>query len=213
MNPNPKPFLSPEWIDPQALEIVRRLQGRGHTAFLVGGCIRDLLCGVVPKDYDIGTTAEPNQVRRIVPGSYVIGRRFRLVLVKRGDHQFEVATFRRESAPEDTAEGEEAPVGDNLFGTPEEDARRRDFTANSLFYDPIKAELIDFCGGKQDIDQRILKMIGDPKVRITEDPIRTLRALRFAHKLHFRLDSDLRAAIQELGPEMFKAIQIGRAHV
>lgn len=193
-----KPFLHPEWIDPQAIDIVRRLQSKGHTSYLVGGCIRDLLCGIVPKDYDIATSAVPNQVKRTVFGSYVIGRRFRLVLVKRGDLQFEVATFRRPGTPEDVPEGsEEAPTGENFFGTPEEDALRRDFTINALFYDPVKDELIDFANAKADIDQRILRMIGDPTERIKEDPIRTLRAIRFAHKLNFAIEPSLRRAIQE----------------
>lgn len=193
-----KPFLHPEWIDPQAIDIVRRLQSKGHTSYLVGGCIRDLLCGIVPKDYDIATSAVPNQVKRIVFGSYVIGRRFRLVLVKRGDLQFEVATFRRPGTLEDLSEGsEDALMGENFFGTPEEDALRRDFTINALFYDPVKDQLIDFAEAKTDIDQRILRMIGDPTERIKEDPIRTLRAIRFAHKLNFAIEPSLRQAIQE----------------
>jgi poly(A) polymerase len=198
MDTEKKPFLHPEWIDPDAIEIVRRLQNKGHQSYLVGGCIRDLLCGTVPKDYDIATSAVPNQVKRLIYGSYVIGRRFRLVLVKRGELQFEVATFRRLGTAEDFVEGEEAPLGDNFFGTPEEDALRRDFTVNALFYDPVKDELIDYSQGKKDVDARILRMIGDPQERIKEDPIRTLRAIRFAHKLHFKIEDNLRKAILEL---------------
>lgn len=206
MNTNQKPFLHPDWIDPDALEIVRRLQSKGHTSYLVGGCIRDLLCGTVPKDYDIATSAVPNQVKRLIYGSYVIGRRFRLVLVKRGEQQYEVATFRRLGTPEDQIEGEEAPVGDNFFGTPEEDALRRDFTVNALFYDPVKAELIDFAKGKEDVDNRILRMIGDPMERIKEDPIRTLRAIRFSHKLHFKIEDSLRKSIMDLSELMSTTI-------
>lgn len=198
METKQKPFLHPEWIDPDAIEIVRRLQNKGHTSYLVGGCIRDLLCGTVPKDYDIATSAVPNQVKRLIYGSYVIGRRFRLVLVKRGELQFEVATFRRPGNEEDFTEGEEAPVGDNFFGTPEEDALRRDFTVNALFYDPVKDELLDYANGKRDVERRILRMIGNPAERIKEDPIRTLRAIRFAHKLHFRIDDELRKSIMDL---------------
>lgn len=190
-----KPHLHASWIDRDAIEIVKRLQSKGHQTFLVGGCVRDLLCSVHPKDYDIATSALPNEIRKLVHGSYVIGRRFRLVLVKRGDQQFEVATFRRSGRPEDFTEGEEAPIGDNFFGTPEEDALRRDFTMNALFYDPIKEELIDFPGGQKDIDNRILRIIGEPSLRIQEDPIRSLRALRLSHKLKFRIDEDLRSAI------------------
>lgn len=196
-----KPSLHASWIDPDAIDVVRRLQSKGHQTYLVGGCVRDLLCNLHPKDYDIATTALPNEVRKHVYGSYVIGKRFRLVLVKRGDQQFEVATFRRASRPEDFAETEDSqeapPSGDNFFGTPEEDALRRDFTINALFYDPIKAELIDYSEGLADIEKRILRMIGDPSTRIQEDPIRSLRALRLAHKLKFRIEENLRSAILE----------------
>lgn len=195
-----KPRLHASWIDPDAIDIIRRLQSKGHVTYLVGGCVRDLLCNLHPKDYDIATTALPNDVRRLVYGSYVIGKRFRLVLVKRGDRQFEVATFRRAGRPEDFAdveEGQPLPSGDNFFGTPEEDALRRDFTINALFYDPIKGELIDYSGGMADIQDRILRMIGEPKERIQEDPIRSLRAIRLAHKLNFRIEETLRSAIME----------------
>ena len=164
-----KPHLHASWIDPDAIEIVERLQRAGFTSYLVGGCVRDLLAGIHPKDYDIATNALPNEVKKKVWGSYVIGRRFRLVLVKRGEQQYEVATFRRSSKPEDFSEGEEQPVGDNFFGTPEEDALRRDFTINALFYDPIKDELIDYAKGLADIESCTLRMIGDPKTRILED--------------------------------------------
>jgi poly(A) polymerase len=211
-----RPQLHASWIDPHAKEIVRVLQKEGFTAYLVGGCVRDLLAGVPPKDFDIATNAEPNQVKRKVWGSYVIGRRFRLVLVKRNDQQYEVATFRRESTaeeldaqnnPEEQTE-ESAPVisGDNFFGTPEQDALRRDFTINALFYDPVKDELIDFAHGMVDVQNRILRMIGDPAKRIAEDPIRSLRAIRFAHKLKFRIDPALRAAIQTHAPDLLKSV-------
>ena len=178
-----KPHLHASWIDPDAVEIVERLQKAGFTTYLVGGCVRDLLVGIHPKDYDIATNALPNEVKRKVWGSYVIGRRFRLVLVKRGEQQFEVATFRRGSKPEDFTEGEDQPVGDNFFGTPEEDALRRDFTINALFYDPIKNELIDYAKAMADIEATTLRMIGDPKTRIIEDPIRSLRAVLFFKQL------------------------------
>ncbi len=200
-----KPSLHASWIDPDAIDVVRRLQSKGHTTYLVGGCVRDLLCNLHPKDYDIATSALPNEVRRLIYGSYVIGKRFRLVLVKRGSQQFEVATFRRASRVEDFEipeggspdETPVAPVGDNFFGTPEEDALRRDFTINSLFYDPVKAELIDYSNGIADIEDRVMRMIGDPDVRIKEDPIRSLRALRLAHKLKFQVEGSLRHAILE----------------
>lgn len=168
--------------------------------------MRDLLVGIHPKDYDIATSALPNDVRRLVPASYVIGKRFRLVLVKRGVDQFEVATFRRSSRPEDFAEGEESPVGDNFFGTPEEDALRRDFTVNALFYDPIRDELIDYANAMADIESQTLRMIGDPSVRVAEDPIRALRAIRLAHKIGFRIEPGLRQAISEQTEAVGKSI-------
>lgn len=209
-----KPKLHASWIDPNAKEIVRVLQREGFISYLVGGCVRDLLVGIHPKDYDIATNAEPNQVKRKIWGSYVIGRRFRLVLVKRGDQQYEVATFRREGTPEDLsanqAEDDELtppPVqGDNFFGTPEQDALRRDFTINALFYDPIKDELIDYAHGLKDIQSHTLRMIGDPSARIIEDPIRSLRAIRLSHKLHFRIEESLRDAIQKNAAEVSKSV-------
>ncbi len=231
-----KPQLHASWIDPHAKEIVRVLQREGFTSYLVGGCVRDLLAGFHPKDYDIATDALPNQVKRKVWGSYVIGKRFRLVLAKRGDQQYEIATFRRDAPaenPEIEAEIEEAeskmavvnpemlssasdleeqeqkidledskpaieklpPREDNFFGTPEQDALRRDFTINALFYDPVKDELIDFIQGIPDIKSQMIRMIGDPDKRIQEDPIRIFRAIRLSHKLGFKIEPELRAAI------------------
>jgi poly(A) polymerase len=215
-----KPQLHASWIDPNAKEIVRVLQREGFMTYLVGGCVRDLLAGIHPKDFDIATSAEPNQVKRKIWGSYVIGRRFRLVLVKRGDQQYEVATFRRESTAEEVSAAEalaeepseelnSAPPmvqGDNFFGTPEQDAVRRDFSINALFYDPIKDELIDYVNGLDDIQSRTLRMIGDPGARIIEDPIRSLRAIRLSHKLHFRIEEKLREAIQKHAPEVAKSV-------
>ena len=169
-----KPTLHASWIDPDAKEIVRLLQREGFTTYLVGGCVRDLLVGIHPKDFDIATSAEPNQIKRKIRGAYVIGRRFRLVLVKRGLQQYEVATFRRSMSEEDiealAATTEEDPEqtpspavsGDNYFGTPEQDALRRDFTINALFYDPVKNELIDYANGLADIERRLLRMNVDP---------------------------------------------------
>jgi poly(A) polymerase len=209
-----KPQLHASWIDPHAREIVRTLQNEGFKAYLVGGCVRDLLAGIHPKDYDIATSAEPNQVKRKVSAAYVIGRRFRLVLVKRGLQQYEVATFRREGpavADETDDESEStsligAAVGDNFFGTPEEDALRRDFTINALFYDPVADQLIDYAHGMKDIESRILRMIGDPAARIVEDPIRILRAIRLSHKLKFSIDPILLAAIVDKKDELAKSV-------
>jgi poly(A) polymerase len=205
MQVKPKPHLHASWIDPFAKDIVQHLQKGGFTSYLVGGCVRDLLAGIHPKDYDIATNASPQQVKKRVYGAYIIGRRFRLVLVKRGDQQYEVATFRREATAEDMAKlneeaeaADELPAsGDNFFGTPEEDALRRDFTINALFYDPVKDELLDFANGMADMDARTLRMIGDPTKRIIEDPIRTLRAIRLSHKLKFKIEDSLREAITQ----------------
>lgn len=200
-----KPHLHASWIDPFAKDIVQHLQKGGYKSYLVGGCVRDLLAGIHPKDYDIATEASPQQVKKRVYGSYIIGRRFRLVLVKRGDQQYEVATFRREATPEDLANlAQESdstddslpPISaDNFFGTPEEDALRRDFTINAMFYDPVNDALLDFAKGMQDIESCTLRMIGDPKKRIIEDPIRTLRAIRLSQKLNFKIEDSLREAM------------------
>lgn len=196
--------------------IVDRLQKSGYESYLVGGCVRDLLVGIHPKDYDIATNALPDQIRRKISNSYIIGRRFRLVLVKRGNTQYEVATFRRNAPAEViTNEATDEPIkvedlppqvlGDNHFGTAEEDAKRRDFTLNALFYDPVKKNLIDHCSGLNDIEKRVIKVIGDPVDRFVEDPIRILRAIRLAHKLNFSLDSELRAAAHKCAVELKKS--------
>jgi poly(A) polymerase len=195
MNVTQKPHLHQDWIDPHAIGIVRALQKAGFTTYLVGGCVRDLLLGIHPKDFDIATTAKPDEVRRIIHRAYVIGKRFRLVLVRRDETHFEVATFRREVREDEVRE--ELPEGDNVFGTAEEDARRRDFTINGLFYDPIADQLIDFAEGLPDLETGVVKMIGDPRKRLIEDPIRILRALRLKHMISFALDPDLRQAMQE----------------
>lgn len=196
LNVKQKPHLHQDWIDPHAIGIVKALQKAGFTSYLVGGCVRDLLIGIHPKDFDIATDAQPDEVRRIIHRSYVIGKRFRLVLVRRDDAQFEVATFRRDARPDEN--NEEAPTeGDNIFGSPEDDAKRRDFTINGLFYDPIKDQLIDFAEGLPDLENKWVRMIGDPRKRLVEDPIRILRALRLKHLIGFSLDPELREAMKE----------------
>ncbi len=191
--------LHSSWIDHHAKEIVRKLQSQGFTTYLVGGCVRDLLVGFVPKDFDIGTLAVPDVIRKNFRHAYIIGRRFRLVLVKRLDRngaekQFEVATFRRNPKPQEKT-NDSLLNKDNLFGSPREDAYRRDFTINALLYDPIKEELIDYCDGLEDLEQGIVRMIGDPDTRLQEDPIRIFRALRFAQKLGFTIETSLLKAI------------------
>jgi len=200
-----RPHLHQDWINPHAFGIVKALQKSGFTTYLVGGCVRDLLLGIHPKDFDIATAAVPQQVKRIIYMSFIIGKRFRLVLVKRDDQQFEVATFRREVRPEDLTDPN-APAGDNIFGSPEEDARRRDFTINGLFYDPVSEQLIDYVGGLPDIDSRVLRMIGEPEARLLEDPIRILRGIRLAHKLGFTIEPSLRAAMEKHAGELQKSV-------
>lgn len=164
-----------------------------------------MLAGIHPKDFDIATSALPNEVKRKVSGSYIIGKRFRLVLVKRGETQFEVATFRRNVRIEDVPADSDV-TGDNYFGTCEEDSQRRDFTINALFYDPVNHKMLDYVDGQKDVELQLIRMIGDPKERFIEDPIRLLRALRLSHKLRFRLEPSLRAAMIETAPELLKAV-------
>ncbi|MEM7646680.1 MAG: poly(A) polymerase, partial [Pseudomonadota bacterium] len=191
--------LNQEWIDSQALKLVKKLQSHNHTTYLVGGCVRDLLVGLPPKDFDIATSALPAEVNKIIRPSHIIGKRFQLVLVKRFGEQYEISTFRAQSEQTE----EEGPImDDNTFGSPEEDARRRDFTINSFFYDPISAELHDYCEGMQDIQRRLVRMIGDPETRIQEDPLRMLRAVRFAHKANFTIEENLRTSITNLAPQL-----------
>lgn len=199
-----QPRLHQDWINPHAYGIVKALQKHGHTTYLVGGCVRDLLLGIHPKDFDIATTAKPEEVRKIIYRAYLIGRRFRLVLVRRDDMQFEVATFRRQLTDEEA--NSDDVEGDNLFGTPEEDAKRRDFTINGMFYDPIANELIDFGSGKSDLERRIVRMIGEPNERLKEDPIRILRAIRLKHMIGFSLDEDLREAMKNQASTLLSAV-------
>ncbi len=200
MNTSPSSTLiNKKHIDNRALDIVERLQRNGFETYLVGGCVRDLLVQVVPKDFDIVTNAQPQQIKKMIPFCFIIGRRFKLVLAKRGEQQFEVATFRRQMNEEEILDaknaveiGDDVIIADNMFGTSEEDARRRDFTINALFYDPTKNEIKDFVAGLDDIATRTIRMIGDPHARLIEDPIRILRALRLSHKLGFQIEPQLR---------------------
>lgn len=198
--------LNQEWIDPQALKLVKKLQSHQHTTYLVGGCVRDLLIGLPPKDFDIATSAHPETVNQIIRPSYIIGRRFQLVLVKRFGVQYEISTFRAAQQTPSDEVTESLITNDNTFGTPEEDALRRDFTINSFFYDPVKSELIDYCNGLADIEDRIIRMIGDPLLRIQEDPLRMLRAIRFAHKSNFAIEESLRNAIAQLADHLHHAV-------
>jgi len=191
-------------IDPNVLKTLYRLISAGHVAYLVGGGVRDLMMGRRPKDFDVATSAHPAQVRELFRNSRLIGRRFRLVHVFFGPQNIEVATFRQRS--EEVVEGEDPMIRhDNTFGTPEEDAFRRDFTINALFYDPSTFQVIDHAGGVSDLQARLIRTIGDPEVRMREDPVRMIRAIRFAIKLDFAIEPATRAAIERHRADLAKA--------
>ena len=182
-------------VDPNALDVVGRLTQAGFQALLVGGCVRDLLLGAAPKDFDVATDATPEQVRRLFRRSRMVGRRFKIAHVHYGREFVEVSTFRRLLAADEKGDHAAHPTGlilrDNAYGTLEEDAFRRDFTVNALYYDPQGEEILDFVGGIQDLEQHRLRFIGNPQERLREDPVRLLRAMRFQAKLGFRLDADI----------------------
>jgi poly(A) polymerase len=189
--------LSRSRIDPDALKVLYRLHRNGHIAYLVGGGVRDLLLGNRPKDFDISTSAHPNEVRKLFSNCRLIGRRFRLAHIYFKDGKIiEVATFRTISEF-GTEDGR--ITSDNTFGTPGEDAFRRDFTVNALFYNIADFSVIDYVGGLEDLRKRIVRCIGDPKVRFQEDPIRMLRGVRFAALLDFALDPDSDRLIRSNG--------------
>jgi len=183
--------ISRDAIDPDALKVLYRLKSMGYRAYLVGGSVRDLLMGRTPKDFDIGTDARPEEIRTIFRNSRLIGRRFRLAhILFRGGKVIEVATFRGRPQPDapEAAPGPDLLVrSDNTWGTPEEDAERRDFTINGLFYDIADFSVIDWVGGLADLEAGLLRAIGDPEVRYREDPVRMLRAVEFASRLSFAI--------------------------
>jgi poly(A) polymerase len=231
-------------VDPDALKVLYRLHEHGYTAYLVGGSVRDLLLGRRPKDFDIGTSAHPPQVKKLFRNCWIIGRRFRLAHVKFGAKTVEVATFRRQVDPLELPSDEPAvdqaleatpefPLPpdasleeqvrsegthlakvrahdrlihrDNVFGTPEEDAFRRDFTINALFYDIGSYSIIDYVGGLKDLEHRLIRSIGDPSVRFLEDPVRMMRAVVFAARLDFEIDQPILDAIDTHRHEIGKA--------
>jgi len=189
-------------ISPAAAKVCTVLREAGFSAYVVGGAVRDLLLGIVPKDFDIATDARPEEVKPLFRRALIIGRRFRLVHVMIGGETVEVSTFR--SADPDTSEKDEhgRVLRDNVFGTQEEDARRRDFTVNALYFDPASEEVVDFHGGLADLKKRMLRVIGDPETRYREDPVRMLRAVRLAAKLGLTLEAATRRPIAEMAPLM-----------
>ena len=182
-----------------ALKVTDGLQAAGFQAYVVGGAVRDLLLERHPKDFDVATDATPEEVRRVFRRARIIGRRFRLVHVMFGPEMVEVSTFRRMIEEEDAQTDDHGRLlRDNEFGDQEQDAARRDFTANALFYDPSRQEIYDYHRGYADIRKRLLRMIGDPRVRYREDPVRMLRAVRLSAKLDIKLDAKTAAPIASM---------------
>jgi len=200
-----------EHLDIDAVRVIERLERFGHVAYLVGGCVRDLLLGIRPKDYDLATSASPRQAKRLFRNSRIIGRRFRLVHVTFGDKVIELSTFRRSATDEaddaDEAEGDDDLLirSDNLFGTPREDAVRRDFTINALFYSPSRRMIIDYVGGIEDLRRRRLATIGQPDIRFREDPVRIIRAIKLAVRLNLTIDPEVQRAIEDHHGELVKS--------
>jgi poly(A) polymerase len=194
-SPRPRPPIDPALIDFDAAKVVRRLQQSGHLAYLVGGCVRDLLLGRTPKDFDVATSATPTDMKRVFRNCRIIGRRFRLAHVFFGRKIIETATFRQNPRPESEEESDLLIQRDNVFGTAEEDARRRDFTINGLFYDPSAGQLIDYVGGLDDLRAALVRTIGDADIRMREDPVRILRAVKFAARLSFAIEPATYAAV------------------
>ena len=200
--PAPEPDGPPEIplnvIDADALWVVRRLHAKGYEAYLTGGCVRDLLLGRTPKDFDVATAAHPNQVKAAFRNCRLVGRRFRLAHVFFPSGKvIETATFRANP----TDELEDLPNDllverDNVFGDVEQDARRRDLTVNGLFYDPLKGKVLDFVEGRKDLESRLIRTIGNPEVRFQEDPVRILRAIKFATRMGFTIEENTYAAMK-----------------
>lgn len=214
-----------ERISPCALKTVTTLQQAGYVAFIVGGAVRDLLLNQQPKDFDVATNATPEQVNAVFRRSRIIGRRFRLVHVLCGAETIEVSTFRGSQEHEDRRTDDSGRLlRDNVFGSQEHDALRRDFTINALYYDPTSGEVWDYCNGVADLQARQLVMIGDPALRYREDPVRMVRAARLAGKLGLEIETNTRNAIPPLAPllqsvpasrmfdEMLKLLLSGQAH-
>jgi len=180
-----------------ALDIVRTLRAAGHAALFAGGCVRDMLRCVPPHDYDVATDARPEQVRALFSKTFEVGAQFGVILVLREDVTFEVATFRSDDAYVDGRRPTSV-----TFSTPEADAQRRDFTMNGLFYDPVAERVLDHVGGRADIEQRVVRCIGDPTARFTEDKLRLLRAIRFASNLDYEIEPDTFRAVQQMAAQI-----------
>src|SRR4051812_5365262 len=209
--------IDPNLIDPDAAKVIQRLRRYDHAAYLVGGCVRDLMLGRKPKDFDVVTSATPNDIRRLFKNCRIIGRRFRLAHIFFGPKIIETSTFRanpREIEEEEGGgESSETESGDllirrdNIFGTPEQDARRRDFTINGLFYDIETKEVIDHVSGTPDLEARVVRTIGDPDIRFREDPVRILRAVKFAARCDLTIEPETYRFMMEHRLEIAKCAQ------
>jgi poly(A) polymerase len=216
--------ISRKQIDPDALKVLYRLHQYNYVAYLVGGSVRDLLLGRRPKDFDIGTSAHPYQVKKLFRNCWIVGRRFRLAHVRFGQKTIEVATFRRQVTADDQAQMDETSAvegipldheaelardrlihRDNTFGTPEEDAFRRDFTVNALFYNIADFSIIDYTSGLDDLKAGVVRSIGDPNERFREDPVRMMRAVALAARLDFTIDAPIDAAIEQHRAEIARS--------
>ncbi len=189
--------IRPEQMSRNAVYVCQRLKDAGYEAFIVGGAVRDALLGVTPKDFDVATNARPEQVKNEFRRAFIIGRRFRLVHVMFGDETIEVSTFRsnRSGAAESDSTGR--ITSDNVYGSQSDDAVRRDFTINALYYDPTNDEVVDFLGGLKDVEKRTLRLIGEAETRYREDPVRMLRAIRLSVKLKCSIARDTGAPIKK----------------
>lgn len=218
-----KHSIDPKLLSSNAVRVTRTLQDAGFDAFVVGGAVRDLLLGIKPKDFDIATNATPEQVKRLFKRAFIIGRRFQIVHVMFGQDLLEVTTFRGASSESALKDDLGRVLRDNTFGLQHEDAVRRDFTINAMYYNPATQEVIDYHGGLEDIRHKMLRVIGKPEERFREDPIRMLRIVRFAAKLEFTIDPATRVPMASMAPlidnvpasrvfdEMLKLLMSGHA--
>ena len=215
--------IDPKLVSANALRVTQTLQEAGFKAFVVGGAVRDLLLGVKPKDFDIATDATPEEVKKLFRRAFIIGRRFQIVHVMFGQDLLEVTTFRGKGSDNAPKDEHGRVLRDNNFGPQHEDAERRDFTINAMYYDPATQTVLDYHGGIEDIRAKVLRIIGQPEARYREDPVRMLRVVRFAAKLQFTIEPATRAPIPVMAPlinnvpaarvfdEMLKLLMSGHA--
>jgi poly(A) polymerase len=215
--------IDPKLVSNNAVRVTQTLQEAGFKAFVVGGAVRDLLLGVKPKDFDIATDATPEEVKKLFRRAFIIGRRFQIVHVMFGQDLLEVTTFRGKGSDNAPKDEHGRVLRDNNFGPQHEDAERRDFTINAMYYDPATQSVLDYHGGIEDIRAKVLRIIGQPEARYREDPVRMLRVVRFAAKLQFTIEPATRAPIPVMAPlinnvpaarvfdEMLKLLMSGQA--